>query len=160
MPLVTLEDVSVSFSGPPVLAGAMLRIDAGERIGLVGRNGAGKSTLMRLLAGQITPDRGDIVRQQGLEVAMLAQEVPRDLSGSIFDEVARGLGAEADLLADYHHASLKYAAAPDARLQTELERLERRLESRDAWKLSERVDRVLSRMELAPDDLAPICRPE
>ena len=153
MPLVTLEDVSVSFSGPPVLAGAMLRIDAGERIGLVGRNGAGKSTLMRLLAGQFTPDRGDVVRQQGLEVAMLAQEVPRDLSGSIFDEVARGLGAEADLLAEYHHTSLKYAAAPDARLQTELERLEHRLESRDAWKLSERVDRVLSRMELAPDDL-------
>ncbi len=151
MPLVTLEDVTVSFSGQPVLDGASLRIDAGERIGLVGRNGAGKSTLMRLLQGDIPTDRGNVARQQGLKVALLAQEVPRDLSGTIFDEVARGLGTESDLLARYHQVSGQFAATHEPNLQAELERLERQLESHGGWQLHERVGRILDRMELPPD---------
>ncbi len=152
MPLLTLQDVTVSFGGPPVLDQVTLRIDPGERIGLVGRNGAGKSTLMRLIQGDVPTDRGDVVRQQGLLVAMLAQEVPRDLSGTIFDEVARGLGSEAELLAEYHRVSTQYAATHDTRLQSELDRLERALESQGGWQLHQRVDRVLSRMDLAPDE--------
>jgi len=57
-----MQDVTVGFEGPPVLDRVTLRIEPGDRIGLVGRNGAGKSTLMRLVNGDIQPDQGDLVR--------------------------------------------------------------------------------------------------
>ena len=64
MALVSLQDVTVGFGGPPVLDAATVRIEAGERIGLVGRNGAGKSTLMRLIQGELAADRGELVAPQ------------------------------------------------------------------------------------------------
>src|ERR1041385_3647713 len=119
MALLSLQDVTVSFAGPPVLERVTLRIDTRERIGLVGRNGAGKSTLMRLINGDIPCDSGEIIRQQGLSVAMLTQEVPREMAGTIFDEVARGLGPQAELLAAYHRATIEYAAVHRDALRAE-----------------------------------------
>jgi ATP-binding cassette subfamily F protein uup len=60
-----------------------LQIDDGERLGLLGRNGAGKSTLLKILDGTLAPDCGDVVRQPGLRVASLQQEVPLDLAGTV-----------------------------------------------------------------------------
>lgn len=151
MPLVSLRDVTVGFGGPPVLDEASLRIDPGERIGLVGRNGAGKSTLLRVISGEIASDRGEVARQQGLKVALLDQQVPQDLSGTIFDEVARGLGAGADLLADYHRASQEYAQAPGESQSATLERLQAELDHQGAWQLHQQAERILSRMELRGD---------
>jgi ATP-binding cassette subfamily F protein uup len=151
MPLIALQDVTVRFGGPAVLEGASLRIDEGERIGLVGRNGAGKSTLVRLMAGQIEHQAGEVAKAQGLKVAMLSQEVPRDLTGSVFDEVARGLGPHAELLAEFHRVGARYALEHSEALHAELVRLERLLEAHDGWKMNQRVEQVLSRMELSPD---------
>ncbi len=91
MALIGMRDVSVGFGGPQLLDHVSLQIARGERICLLGRNGAGKSTLMRLLHGDLTPDEGEIVRQQGLRIAMLPQEVPQGLQGMISDIVAGGL---------------------------------------------------------------------
>ena len=85
-------------------------MEPGERVCLLGRNGTGKTTLLRLIHGEIEPDRGEVVRQQGLVTAMLPQEVPRGLGGTVFDKVSRGLGSRADLLAEYHHVSGRLAA--------------------------------------------------
>ncbi len=74
---LSLSRVSFSWGGPLLLDGVDLEIDRGERIGLLGRNGTGKSTLMRILAGEIDPDDGQILRASGLRVARLAQEVPQ-----------------------------------------------------------------------------------
>ena len=95
MPLLTLRNVSLAFRGPPVLDGADLVVEPGERLGLLGRNGSGKTSLLRLIQGEVEPDRGEIARQQGLQTAMLPQEVPQGLRGRVFDEVARGLGPRA-----------------------------------------------------------------
>ncbi|MBI3468363.1 MAG: ATP-binding cassette domain-containing protein, partial [Planctomycetes bacterium] len=153
MALLSLQDVTVAFGGPPVLDRVTLRIDEGERIGLVGRTGAGKSTLMRVVHGEIQADAGEIVHQQGLSVAMLAQEVPRDLAGTIHDEVARGLGRPAELLAAYHRTSLQYATDHTAALRAELGRLESALQLQGAWQMQHRVERILSQMDLPPDAL-------
>ena len=151
MALLSLQDVTLSFGGPAVLDRVTLRIDAGERIGLVGRNGAGKSTLVRLIHGDLSAEKGEVTRGQGLSVALLSQEVPRGLLGSVFDQVARGLGPHAELLAAFHHVSLQYAAEHSEELRTELVRLEKALESYGGWKMNQRVEQVLARMELPAD---------
>ena len=82
MGLIWINEVSVSFGGPPLLDCTTLHIEAGERIGLLGRNGSGKSTLMKLLMGDITPDTGGIIRSGEVRIAMLPQDIPDDLPGS------------------------------------------------------------------------------
>ena len=83
MPLLGLNDVRLTFAGTALLDSVSLQIDDGERLGLLGRNGAGKSTLLRILEGTFAPDAGNVVRQAGLRVARLQQEVPPDLAGSV-----------------------------------------------------------------------------
>jgi len=83
MPLLSLNDVRLTFAGTALLDSVSLQIDDGERLGLLGRNGAGKSTLLRILEGTLAPDAGNVVRQAGLRVARLQQEVPPDLAGSV-----------------------------------------------------------------------------
>jgi len=91
MPLVSLRNIHLAFSAAPLLDDATLQIDQGERICLLGRNGTGKSTLLKLIAGIQPPDRGTLQRQQGVRIAILPQEVPRDLQGTVRDCVASGL---------------------------------------------------------------------
>jgi ABC transport system ATP-binding/permease protein len=83
MALVSLLDVSLSFGGAPLLDRVNLQIDRGERVCLVGRNGAGKSTLMKVIAGEMAPDEGQVFLQSGAVVATLRQEVPAGLTGSV-----------------------------------------------------------------------------
>ncbi|HPQ43844.1 MAG TPA: ATP-binding cassette domain-containing protein [Syntrophales bacterium] len=90
MPLLSLKDVTVSFGGPALLDSVDWQIDQGERICLIGRNGTGKSTLLRLIHGEVSPDSGTITKTQGLRTALLPQEVPSDLQGSVYDVISPG----------------------------------------------------------------------
>lgn len=91
MPLVTLRNLSLRFRGPPLLDDVTCHVEAGQRIGLLGRNGAGKTSLMRLLAGAIHPDAGEVAVAPGATVALLQQDVPQDVAGAVHDIVAAGL---------------------------------------------------------------------
>ena len=93
MPLLSLNDVSIAFAGPPLLDRAGLQIEEGERLGLLGRNGAGKSTLLKLLEGSLLPDSGGVVRSPRLRVAGLQQDVPLDLAGRVRDYLHDVCGA-------------------------------------------------------------------
>jgi len=91
MPQITLTDVTIAYAGPPLLDGVSCAIDAGERIGLLGRNGSGKTTFMRLLAGVEQPDHGSVELLPGTRVALLPQEVPVGITGAVSNVVAAGL---------------------------------------------------------------------
>ena len=91
MALFSLLDLSHAFGGAPVLDHVNFQVDPGERVCLVGRNGAGKSTLMKLIAGDMKPDTGQVFRQPGAHFARLVQEVPQDLVGNVHDLVASGV---------------------------------------------------------------------
>ncbi|MGA2619969.1 MAG: ATP-binding cassette domain-containing protein, partial [Thermoguttaceae bacterium] len=151
MPLIALADVNLGFRGPPLLEQANLTIEPGERVCLLGRNGTGKTTLLRLLQGVLEPDRGAVIRQQGLRTAMLPQEVPRDLHGSVFDEVARGLGPKAERLAEYHRLAGRLATEGSPELHAALGRIQHALEIDGGWRLHQEVQAVVSRMGLQPD---------
>jgi ATP-binding cassette subfamily F protein uup len=73
-PILTLADIDLGFGGDPLLAGAGLAVQPGERIALVGRNGAGKSTLLKLMAGIVAPDAGSRFLRPGAQVGYMAQE--------------------------------------------------------------------------------------
>jgi ATP-binding cassette subfamily F protein uup len=79
--LLSLKDVSLAFGGPSVLDGVSLSITRGMRAALTGRNGEGKSTLFKVIAGELEPDGGEIVRAPGLKLVYVSQSVPSDREG-------------------------------------------------------------------------------
>ena len=151
MALISLRNLTLAFGGPPLFDGVNLQLEAGERLCLLGRNGTGKSTLLKLINGELPPDGGEIHRQQGLRVALVAQDVPQDLAGTVFDIVAAGMGDAAGLLATYHHLAQRLATTEDDALLVELEALQHKLEESGAWSLHQEVERVLNRLDLDAD---------
>ncbi|WP_299340585.1 ATP-binding cassette domain-containing protein [uncultured Pseudoxanthomonas sp.] len=141
MSLMQFQRVDFSVGGPLLLEHVDLSIEPGERVCIVGRNGMGKSTLMRLMAGELKPDDGEIRVQNGVVVARMAQEVPQDTQGTVFDVVAEGLGDLGQLLARYHHA----LHDGDMEAMGEAQAL---IEARNGWDLDLRVQQVLTRLEL------------
>lgn len=73
-PLLQLTDISLTFGGNPVFDGLSLTVQPGDRVALVGRNGSGKSTLMKVMAGLVEPDRGQVVIPQGVTVGYMEQD--------------------------------------------------------------------------------------
>ncbi|SDZ79083.1 ATP-binding cassette domain-containing protein [Microbulbifer marinus] len=136
--LLQLDGVSLRY-GTQVLADHVsAKIERGDRICLVGRNGEGKSSLLRLIAGQIDADGGEVIRASGLVLATLEQELPSDCSDSVYRFVAGGLGDVGLWLADYR-------AEPCADLQS-------RIEAAHGWDLLPRIDSVLDRLGLNGED--------
>ncbi len=141
--MLTLQSLTHSVGGPPLIDNATLTIERGERIALVGRNGEGKSTLLKLIAGEIQPDDGRIVRGEA-RVALMRQEVPRDLEGSVFDVIAGGAGDAGQLLADYHHATERGDEAA-------MSALHEAIDMAGAWTLDARALQAVERLGLLPE---------
>ncbi len=149
MPLIRLSDVSIAFGVHPVLDRANFQLDPGERVGLIGRNGEGKSTLMKAIASITPTDSGEIWRQPGIQVAMLEQEPSLPEQATIYDAVADALGDIGHWIAEYHRLSEFAHASKD--VLTEMGRLQHQLETRDGWQFQQRVEIVLSRLNLPGD---------
>ena len=141
MSLIQLQNLDFSIGGPLLLEQVNFSIEPNERVCIVGRNGEGKSTLMKLIAGELTPDDGEIRVQSGVVIARMAQEVPQGTAGSVFDVVADGLGDLGHLLARYHHllAENDFDAAGDVQVQ---------IEAQNGWDLDRRVSEVITTLEL------------
>ncbi len=150
MALISLRNLHLSYGSPALLDGIDLAIQAGERVCLLGRNGEGKSTLLKVLAGEIQPDDGERVLTQGAWVARLTQEVPAGLGGAVFDVVADGIGDMAAQVKAYHAASQALADDHSPAAMERLSRAQHALESVDGWQLEQRVETVMSRMQLDP----------
>jgi ABC transport system ATP-binding/permease protein len=121
MAILSLQNISLAFGGPLILDNVSLQIEQSERICLVGRNGAGKSTLIHLINNGIQPDSGDIFRKPGLALGTLSQEVPPQIQGKIIDVVSSGLK---DILSKNSQA---------------------------AWGIQARIEKVITRLKLAPN---------
>lgn len=96
MALITISDVSIRYRGPALLDDVSCQIEAGQRIGLLGRNGAGKTTLMKMICGHVQPDNGKISFADGTKSALLRQDVPQDLTGRTRDIVASAVEDTSD----------------------------------------------------------------
>ncbi len=101
MPQITIQELTIGYRGPSLLSEVSCRIEPGEKIGLLGRNGSGKTTLMRLISGQEQAQSGTIEMSEGTRVAVLPQDVPLDIVGTVEQIVARGLPAEMEELENH-----------------------------------------------------------
>ena len=94
MPILSAQNISLRFSGPPLLDNASFDIEAGDRICLVGRNGEGKSTLLKIIQGEMGMDSGEIVKRTGLKVSRMVQEIPAHMEGTVRDVVMAGIAQD------------------------------------------------------------------
>jgi len=157
MPLITLQDVFLSYGQPPLIDHINLVIEPGERVCLIGRNGAGKSTLLKIITGQVVADEGLIKRASGVKIAQLEQSVPHDTQGNVFDVIADGLGAEGKLIQQFHHLTQQLSHDSSPKIFNELEKCQAEIERIDGWDINQRVESIITKMDLDPEvDIASL----
>ena len=149
--LLSLEQISLAYGDKPLLDHVNFQIDAGERVCLIGRNGTGKSTLMKLLEGLVQPDDGVLWRRGHLRISYLEQDVPTEADETIFDVVASGLGDLGQCLKEYHQAIANLSHEHDETALRRVEELQHRLDVENGWNLSQKVETVISRLQLPAD---------
>ena len=143
MPLITLDDISLSFSDKPILNGVSATIHKGEKIALIGRNGEGKSTFMRVLAGVVLPDDGKLKIQNGTVISYLEQTPPQDNNKDLFSIVAEGLGEIGLVLSQYQAHINNNQLDQASTLQAKIDEL-------DAWQYLHKIEAILNRFTLNP----------
>jgi len=147
MPLLTFADAELAYGDVPLLDGADLALEQGERIGLIGRNGTGKSSLLGVIAGSVQLDHGVLKRQDGLRIAIVPQE-PQLLER---ETVREALLAQAQVAAHRLEAFLhRLEVDPQAKVATRY-----RLTTHRLFKESGILSRAMNEIELVRvDDVA------
>ena len=155
MPHITLDNASLAFGHHALLDHASFQLDAGERVGLIGRNGAGKSSLLKAIAGNIKLDDGNVWRATNVRIVYVPQEPELDTSHTVFEAVAEGLGGLQQTIIDYHQVTHDMGL-PDAdidALMTQMQTLQHDLDAQNGWAAQSRVETVLTRLKLDADAL-------
>jgi ATP-binding cassette subfamily F protein uup len=148
MSLLRFDEVSLEFGEQKILTEAAMTIDAGERICLIGRNGAGKSTTLKLISGELEPDRGEIIRHSNLIISQLAQTLPEAMDLPVHDVVRSGLVDIEKLLEEYKRRSKEDL---DRQGMLELEALHAKIDAHEGWHIEQRVDTVVTDLSLPAD---------
>ena len=138
MAVLSLSDAHLAFGHVALLDGASFSLEAGERLGLIGRNGAGKSSLLKIVAGLEKPDDGLLQVTQGLRIRYVPQEPAFDEAASVFEVVSEGVAEAKAVRAEYE------AHAPG----TDLDALQTRIEALAAWNWEQRVGTTLHQLHL------------
>jgi len=150
MPLLTLKDAHLAYGTQVLLEKEAMTIDSGDIIGLLGRNGVGKTSLLKILLGDVKPDSGERWLSPGLRIATLEQELPCHAEETVYEFIAGGLDNVGRLLSDYHQLTALSDASLDMK---KLERLQHEIDAIDGWKIQQKVETVISQLELPTDSL-------
>lgn len=147
MSLLNLTNVQFAVGTQVLLGGVNLDINEGERVCIIGRNGEGKSTLLRIITGEQRLDDGAIRMESGRRLAWVPQEPQLDDSGTVYDTVAQGLGDVGTLIARFHEISHQLALG-NMDVMDDLTEVQQKLEAQDGWSLEQRVERIMTRLNL------------
>ncbi|MFZ6686994.1 ATP-binding cassette domain-containing protein [Undibacterium sp. SXout11W] len=151
MAVISLSDAQLAFGHVALLDHAEFSIEAGERVGLIGRNGTGKSSLLKIIARTSKIDDGLLVMQQGIKIAYVEQEPQFSQDLSVFDAVASGLGELPALLQEYEELTGQFGGDNDDALMERMHDIQVKLDAADAWSLSNKVETTLDKLNLAKD---------
>src|ERR687884_180583 len=143
--LFRLSDVHKSYGTQDVLRGASVQINPGEHVGLVGRNGAGKTTVFRLVGGEETADRGDVVRARGLRLGFLEQHVHFEADSTVHEAALAAFGHLQQIEHEMHELEHRMAESSDD-LEAVLERysdLQHEFELEGGFEYTARAEAIL-----------------
>lgn len=150
MSILSLDNACFAVGHHPLLDHASLQMDAGEKIGFIGRNGAGKSTLLKILAGVQKLDDGILTIQNDQKIVYVPQESFYDPQATIFDTIAQGLGELQNLLHEYHELSQNIS---DEKSLNRLTELQNELENRNGWQFDALIAQTLSELNLPENEI-------
>lgn len=151
MAVISLSNAQLAFGHVALLDNTEFSLEAGERVGLIGRNGTGKSSLLKIFAGIARLDDGLLTFQQGLRIAYVEQEPVFDPSGSVFDSVADGMGETRALLEEYDQLVARMGSGDDQALMDRMQQVQMQLDLVDGWNFSNRVQTTLQKLSLDGD---------
>ena len=151
MAVISLSSAQLAFGHVALLDHADFSLEAGERVGLIGRNGTGKSSLLKVISGRSKLDDGLLVMQQGVKIAYVEQEPAFDPEASVFDAVAAGMGEQQAMLAEYEAITGQFGGGNDEALMERMHELQLKLDAVDGWNLANKVDTTLDRLGLNRD---------
>ena len=148
--LFRLSEVHKSYGVQDVLRGASLQVNAGEHVGLVGRNGAGKSTIFRLVRGEETADRGDVVRARNVKLGLLDQHVHFAPGSTVHESALAAFGRLQQIEHQMHELEHRMADAGED-LEKVLERysdLQHEFEHEGGFEYAARAEAILQGLGL------------
>ncbi|MCK5876032.1 MAG: ATP-binding cassette domain-containing protein, partial [Candidatus Marithrix sp.] len=147
MKMLNLDNISIAFGHVTLLDGINLRIGNGERVCLIGRNGEGKSTLLKIISNQILPDHGNLEKRSDCKITLLSQEHDFNPDDTVFHAVSKGMGKLGKLVEEYHDL-IQRIAENEIQLLPKLEVVQHQLEAEDGWRLEQKVETILSKLNL------------
>ena len=149
MTLIRCDQISIEFGDNPLLTDTDFSIEPKERVCLIGRNGAGKSTLMKIILGQLQPDKGEVQYSDNLRISQLDQHLPGDLHRVVRDVVKEGLSEQQALIDAY-----EVLAAQDNLGGHDMQKmvdLQASIDAAGGWQLDQQVETIISQLELPGD---------
>lgn len=155
--VLSAREICHSYGSQPVLDNISMTVHEGDRIGLIGRNGCGKSTLLKIMAGLITPDGGEVIRRQGISIALLQQQCPLDESLSV-DAALKLAVAPAQGRVDQYHALLERMGELSETdpvyldLAHQIHDLQHRIDLENGWNLDQEIRRISMALGLVAAD--------
>ncbi len=152
MLLVSLKNISLSYSTAPVLDNTDFHIKSGQHICLIGSNGSGKSSLLKLITGLETPDHGTITYHPNSKTAYLSQDIPDTIPGSVFDIVSDGREEEKAILEKFHTLSEQVSKQPSESLIAALDDIQEKISFHNIWAWMSNVDNILNHLTLKASD--------
>lgn len=150
MSILSLDNACFAVGHHPLLDHTSLQMDAGEKIGFIGRNGAGKSSLLKILARVQKLDDGLLTIQNNQKVVYVPQESFFEPQATVFDTIAQGLGELQNLLREYHELSQNIGDEASLNRLTELQN---ELENLNGWQFDALIAQTLSELQLPENEL-------
>jgi len=143
MSLISFDKVSIDFGAHPILDAVSLSITKGQKLALIGRNGEGKSTLLKIVSGELPIDDGQVIKQDGIKVAMMKQSAANESGSTVRQFLLHALG-------DVGHALEQYETATDPNKMADYQHV---IDEHNGWALLQQIEVVTTRLKLNPDDV-------
>ncbi len=153
--MLRLEHIKKIYPAGEILKDVSWELKPEERVGLVGVNGAGKSTQLKIIAGEIEPTAGQVIRPTDLRISYLNQEFEVDPARTVREELWKAFKAVNEVQEKMAALQVQMETAdPDELDQAiaKLDRLQRRFEAEDGYALEARIEKILSELGFDPDD--------